>query len=219
LRVVASEITGSGTVNAVGGARSDGGVFAPGGFVRFEANLNTYNGNISGASAGSFISFPTAPVPANQPSLRIISLGGVAAPANPNATLASPDITFPQAVDTGVTLQIGASNVPLGTQVTIKVVPAVGDPTSTTTDGLAGTVADSTAQATVTLPPGAGVITASATFNVSGGGGGSLALNTLPLIDGARPQRVEVVAGSDGTSRTYLIAKSGARFEVGTGLR
>jgi hypothetical protein len=91
-----------------------------------------------------------------------------------------------------------------------------------TTNGLDGTVASSSAQATVTLPPGAGIITASATFNVAGGGGGGgggMAFNSLPLIDGARPTQVEVVAGADGVSRTYLVAQSGARFEIGQALR
>ena len=88
---------------------------------------------------------------------------------------------------------------------------------------MTGTLASSTAQATVTLPPGAGIISATATFNLTagggGGGGGDLALNALPLIDGERPQQMQVVTTADGRSRTYLIARSGARFEVGQALR
>ena len=59
--------------------------------------------------------------------------------------------------------------------------------------------------------PGWFVVTASATFNVSG----SNLQARLPLIDGERPDKVEVMAMADGSSRTYLIARSGARFEIG----
>jgi len=223
LRVVGSEITGSGTIEAGGGFRGDGGLRAPGAFVRFEAGLNTFTGPVNAASGGSFLSFPTAPVPANQPSLRIASLGGSQAPALATATLTNPDITFANAISAPVTLQMAASNVPLGTTINIKVVPANGTPTTAVTGGLTGTLASSTAQATVTLPPGAGIISATATFNLTagggGGGGGDLALNALPLIDGERPQQMQVVTTADGRSRTYLIARSGARFEVGQALR
>jgi hypothetical protein len=128
--------------------------------------------------------------------------------------LITPDITFANAIQTAINVAVAASNVPLGTTVNIKVIPATGSPTTGTTSGLAGSVASSTASAMVTLPPGAGVITATATFNT-----GQQALNMLPLINGERPAQVEVVAEADGTSRTYLIAKSGARFEVGQSLR
>jgi hypothetical protein len=211
VRIVATEFTGTGTIWVGGGARPDG-PRASGGFVRIEASINTYAGTIDSAAGGSFLSFPTAPIPANLPTLRITSVAGTAAPQNPKAGLLSPDITFANAISTPITVQVAASNVPLTTPVNIKVVPAVGSPVSTTTGGLSGTVASSSASALVTLPPGAGVVTASATFNVSGQ---QALLNSLPLIDGERPTQVEVVAEADGRSRTYLIAKSGARFEVG----
>ncbi|HEY7186235.1 MAG TPA: hypothetical protein VH436_06790 [Vicinamibacterales bacterium] len=101
----------------------------------------------------------------------------------------------------------------------IRVSPAIGSPSTTTTSGLAGTLANSSAQATVTLPPGAGVITATATFNVSSGQSAGILPGTLPLIDGEKPEQVEVLAMADGTSKTFLVARSGARFEVGQALR
>jgi hypothetical protein len=215
VRIVATEITGPGTIYLQGGTRSTGANPASGGFVRLESSFNTYNGSIVGSAGGSFISFPTAPLPTNQPQLRITAINGTSAPTSPTASLTAPDISFPTAIETPVTLDVAASNVPLGTTVNIRVAPAVGSPTTATTNGLSGTVASSTAQATVTLPPGAGVVTATATFNV----GGSFASNALPLIDGERPQQVEVVALADGTSKTFLVARSGARFEVGEARR
>jgi len=108
--------------------------------------------------------------------------------------------------------------VPVNTTVTVKVVPASGTPTTSTSSELTGSTASSTASATVTLPPGAGVITATATFNVADLVA-SMGLRGLPMIDGQPPQRVEVTAMPDGTSRTFLVAESGARFEWSQGLR
>jgi hypothetical protein len=136
----------------------------------------------------------------------------LAAPTAPTAALGSPDITFANAVEGAVTVEVAASNVPMGTTVNIRVVPATGAPTTAVTSGLTGaSVADTTAQASVTLPPGAGVVTATATFNVGGGG---VALNSLPLIDGERPTQVEVMALADGTSRAYYVTPSGRRREM-----
>jgi hypothetical protein len=222
VRIVAREFTGAGTINVSPGLRGTGNQPAAGGHVRIETNLNTYTGNITGAGAGSFLAFPTAAVPANQPVLRITSVGGIAAPANPAASLATPDITFPSDVVAPVTLTVAANNVPTGTPVNIRVVPASGQPTTATTSGLTGSFGSSTATASVTLPPGAGVVTASASFSIAGGGegpGGGAAFNSLPLLDGKPPERVEVVALADGSSRAYLVAASGARFEWGNATR
>lgn len=219
VRIVAQQFTGAGVIYVGGGVHYDGSVpRATGGFVRIETGSNTFTGIIDGAAGGSFISFPTAPIPVTQPLLRITSVAGSAAPASPSATLTAPDITFANPISSPVTVQIAASNVPLGTAVTIKVVPATGAPTTATSAGLAGSVASSTASATVTLPPGAGVITATATFNAADLSA-ALFPGGLPMLNGQPPQHVEVAAMADGTSRTYLVAAGGARFELGRGLR
>jgi hypothetical protein len=67
----------------------------------------------------------------------------------------------------------------------------------------------------VSLPPGAGIITASASFTVTVGLAAGLLPANLPLLDGAKPERVEVVAQTDGTTKMYLIGRSGTRFEWG----
>ena len=212
---VAGEFTGTGIIWVAGGYHGDGTARASGGVVRIETALNTFTGAIDNAAGGSFISFATAPIPANSPTLRIATLGGVAAPSSPTASLTVPDITFQQGIETSVTLAISASNVPLGTLVQIKVVPATGQPTTATSNGLSGSVANSNAEATVTLPPGAGILTASATFNVAAGQMAGLLPASLPTINGERAEQVEVVAQADGRSTVYLVAKSGARFELG----
>lgn len=216
VRIVAQEFTGAGTIDVRGGTRNNGLSPAAGGVVRIETAINTFTGNISGASGGSFLSFPTTAVPTNQPQLHVVSIAGQNAPTNPSASLAVPDITFASAIEAPVTVNIAANNVPLGTTVNVRVVPSVGQPTNATSTALAGTLASSTATATVTLPPGPGILTASATFTVGGSGGGGAASNMLPMIDGRRPERMEVATLADGRSRTYLVSHSGVRFEVGT---
>jgi hypothetical protein len=212
IRVVAQQIEGNGGINVTGGVRGDGTQPASGGYVRFEAGSNTYSGLITGAVGGSFVSFPTAPIPLNQPQLHIVSIDGNSAPAAPSGSLSNPDITFANAVNAPVTLTVNANNVPLGTMVNIRVVPAVGEPTTATSAQLAGTFGASSATAQVTLPPGAGLISATATFNLGAAGQG--ALNGV-RFDGELAQRMEVVTQPDGTSKTFVIARSGARFEIG----
>jgi len=212
VRIVAQEIAGTGQI-WVNGANRGGNTAptAPGGYVRFESAFLTYSGQITGAVGGSFVSVPTAPLPANQPQLRISSIGGEAAPAAPKASVSSPDITFQNPVGT-VPLVVSASYVPAGTTVSIRVTPAIGSPTTATTTPLSGPVDDLSAQADVVLPPGAGVVTATATFNLSAQQ--QQALNGM-RFDGELAQRMEVVTQPDGTSKTFVIARSGARFEIG----
>jgi hypothetical protein len=142
---------------------------------------------------------------------------------SPSASLVTPDITFASPIDAPVSITVAASNVPLGTTVNLRIVPATGQPTTGTTSGLIGTVASSTAAGNVTLPPGAGVVTASASFSIAsgggGGGGGAAALNMPMLIDGRPFERVEVTAQADGSSRAYLIAQNGVRFEFASASR
>jgi hypothetical protein len=218
VRIVAQEIAGSGSIYLGGGSRANGGLRAPGGLLRMEAAVNTFGGQINDAAGGSFLAFPTSPIPANQATLRITAIGGQNTPPTPQAALTAPDITFPAAVTAPVTLFVAGSNIPLGTPVTIKVVPAVGEPTAAVTSGLSGSEANSTAEATVTIPPGAGIVTASASFTLTGTNAAYVP-RALPTIDGEKPQRVEVVAGGDGTSRAYLVGRSGARFELGVATR
>ena len=215
VRMVASLIEGTGQIVVIGGVRGNGTQTAAGGYVRFEASSNTYSGLITGAVGGSFVSFPTAPLPLNQPQLHISSIEGNAAPAAPSGSLSNPDITFATALTAPVTLTVNANNVPLGTVVNIRVAPALGEPTTATSAPLGGSFASSTATALVTLPPGAGLISATATFNVGGGGGGGGGAALGVRFDGELAQRMEVQTQPDGTSKTFLIARSGARFEIG----
>lgn len=219
VRIVATSFTGSaaGVINVQGGLQGAASPRAAGGVVRIEAASNTYSGSTTGASSGTFVQFPTAPIPTNQPSLRITAVGLETAPSVPSGSVATPDVTFSEAVLDPINVQLAASNVPLGTSINLRIVPAIGSATTATSSALVGSVGNSTANATITLPPGAGVITATATFSLGGGGGGAenRLLPNLPLLDGEPPAFAEVMATGDGLSKTFLVSRTGARFELG----
>ena len=215
LRIVAHRVIGSANLNLGGGFRPGDLLRSAGGLLRVETDSNEAQFTIDGVGGGSYISFPTAPVPTNQPLLRITQLNGQAAPPAPRALLSAPDVSFASSVETPVSVTVQGMNVPLGTAVNIKVVPAAGAVTTAVTTGLTGSVGDSTAQATVSLPPGAGIITATATFTVTPPVQGALFPNGLPTIDGEKPDRVEVTAMADGKSHTFLLTPSGRRLEFG----
>jgi hypothetical protein len=101
VRLVANTITGQGVIDitggSVGGASSVGQQGSAGGFgyIRAEAfNLtgfipSTINTPVSGG-------LPSSAVPTNLPTLQIVSVGGVAAPASPAGSFqGSPDIVLP----------------------------------------------------------------------------------------------------------------------------
>ena len=158
---------------------------------------------------GSFVSFPTAPLPANQPQLRISSIGGEAAPAAPKASLSSPDVTFQTAVGT-VPLVVSELR-PVGTTVNIRVSPAIGSATTATTTPLSGPVDNLTAQAESSCLRAPG---RHGHGDVQPQRQQQQVLNGM-RFDGELAQRMEVVTQPDGTSKAFVIARSGARFEIG----
>jgi hypothetical protein len=104
-----------------------------------------------------------------------------------------------------MTVALAASNVPLGTTVNVTVSPVTGGNNSALSSPLAGTLAASTASASVTIPTDrASVISASATF-------------TLAALPGAGPlyasgeeiERVRVAAVLGGRATVTYITKSG----------
>jgi hypothetical protein len=196
VRVVASKISGAGTIST--------------GRLRIEASTSTFTGGVPAGT--SFTQFPARPIPTALPTLRVTSVNGVAAPANPSGSLAAPDLNFPSAITGSVTVNIGASNVPTGTQVFVRVVPTNSAFTATTatSTALAGTLDNSTATASIGIPPGVGSMTISATFQITP----LFSQLKLPTVDGAVPALAEVVVGKDGASHFYLLGKEGSRVEM-----
>jgi len=199
VRLVATTLTGSnGTIDVRGGGTFGG---SPG-RVRIEAYTNTATITFT-ANVAPSVTQPTVVTLPNTPTLRIASVAGVAAPASPASSFSNPDIVLPASTANPVAVNLEASNIPLGTTVTVKVTGQTGAATSATSTGLSGTVASSTASASVTIPTNQpSIISATATFTlVSLGVGGPV------YAQGEAVERVQVTAVHGGPSIvTYLTA-------------
>jgi hypothetical protein len=163
IHLIAPTISGAGTLDVSGGTTVSGAGYTSGGggvgWILLSANSNTFTGTELGfAFAGAFY-IPTPILPG---SVTITSINGVAAPANPVGDPTIPDVTIAAAGN--VTVNIAASQVPIGTQVTLTLIPSVGAPVSTTCVGLAGTIAASVATCSITFPTGVSLTSATATW-------------------------------------------------------
>ena len=212
VRLVATAITGSsGQILVAGGSASGiaNGGSGSAGRIRIEAFTNTLGAGFGSVPASAVSSGqPTTVVLTNTPTLRIASIAGVAAPASPTGSFSAPDVTLPAGTTNPVTVAIAAANVPLGTIVTLTV-SGVNDGSATGSAALSGTVASSSASASVTIPTAQpSVISASATFVLADLGGGPV------YADGEPVERVRVSAAASGVSRLSYITRSGREVMV-----
>jgi hypothetical protein len=160
IRLVAPAFAGTGAVTAAGGGAgfnviNCGSQSNPGGsgVVRLEFFQSTFTGTTAG---NLYTATPVnlfVPAATSQPSIMVTSIGGVAVPASPTGSFTVPDVTVNSSAP--LTVNISASNIPLGTIPTVYFsTENFPDQKITATAGLAGSVAASTTTATVTLNPG-----------------------------------------------------------------
>ncbi|MEK7829899.1 MAG: hypothetical protein AAB401_02375, partial [Acidobacteriota bacterium] len=212
VRLIANVITGSSVLNVIGGSGA-GGCGAGGGYgyVRVEAfNFNGFN--VDSSPKEFTLGQPGLVTLANVPTLRINSVGGVNAPASTAGTFhATPDITLPTTQTNPVAVALQAANIPLGTTIEVRLTPASGNPASVQSTPLAGTVAASTATASLTLPTGQSLIYATASIDLTGSNSAQL----KPLfIEGERVRKIEVGANFGGASDVVYVTESGRRVRL-----
>lgn len=158
IRLVAPTIAGTGTITAgrsVSGCSCGcGGSSAQwngaNGAVRLEAFQNTFSGNVSGTlnrgtPFGLFL-------PATIPTVKVLTIGGVAVNMSPTGSFTIPDVTVNS--NSPLLVQIQAQNVPVGTTVTLFIFPENGPDQTISSSPLNGTLASSSATAMLTLPSG-----------------------------------------------------------------
>ena len=201
IRLVVTTITGSGGLINVSGA---GSVYGAGSIGRIRVEAFTNTATINYAQVPS-IAQPGALALPGTPTLMITSVAGVGAPASPTGAYATPDITLPAGTANPMTIGLTASNIPLGTAVTVTVKPLDGAASSATSTALSGALAASTASASLTIPTNQpSVISASATFTLAAIPG------TGPLFaQGEAIEQVRVAAVLGGPSRVVYITRSG----------
>lgn len=218
VRLVSHSIAGTGSIDVTptfpGSYTWVAGAY---GRIRIEAVSSTATFTFPGTWAGnppaSVLSFASQALPVtlpNHPTLTITSVGGVSAPATLTGSFATPDFVLPVGTS-NPSVGFAASNIPLGTTLTVTVRGRTGGVISTaTSSGLAGSLASSTASATVTVPTDQpGVISATSSFTVVADGGGG------PLYaDGEPVERVLVTSTLGRGSEVTYITVSGREFVV-----
>jgi hypothetical protein len=123
IRLVCANLTGNGTVNALGGSYW---VTAGNGRIRIERN--TTDGGLLVAPDASLLPLqasdtPLLWMPADGPSVRVVSVGGKDVPADPRSTfgVTGADVTLPPGATTTVVVE--TANVEDASQVIVRVAP------------------------------------------------------------------------------------------------
>lgn len=203
IRLIATTLSGNGAISATGGTgasteTSAGGSGAPG-RIRFEAQTMSRT-----AATTPQFSFgaPGAVFLTGLPSLRIASVAGIAAPLVPTG---SADIVLPVDQPNPVQVVVNAVNVPLGNTATVTLTPATGNATSVVTNALNGTVAQSSASASIAIPDGPNTLLASVSFTVTE----AQSVAFQGVTDGEPVREVRLLASLTGASQTVLVTASG----------
>jgi len=161
VRIVATTLIGSVGIDVSGGAG------ASPGRIRVEALTNSATVN-GGNPGGVTVGAPDV-VSLDVVGLRIAAIGGVRAPAAPGGSYATPDVVLPAGVTSPVVVTLEASQIPLGTTITVIATPLSGAPVVATSTPLTGTTVAATATATLAVPTNQpSIISASAAFTLSG---------------------------------------------------
>lgn len=204
IRLIANTISGNGNLSANGGnggagySSADGGAGGAG-RIRFEATNIIRSGGTS--TPPMTYGVPSDIVPSTIPTLVISSIGGVSSPIIPKGSFSSPDITLPFNIQNPVTVIVSAGNIPSGTSVSLKSIPATGS-ISTATGTLVGTDASSSVSMPITISKSIqSVLTASVTFQLASLGIGPIYAEGEPV----EKVRVEAAIGKNSTI-TYITA-------------
>jgi len=154
IRLVAPAIGGSGFLQAVGGSCCPGNGYNTGanGFIRLDTYYDSFSNNFGGTPYAIGSTLSVSPPTIHPPSITVVSVDIVTLPQPPTGSAQNPDAT----IDTSspVTVTIQAAYIPVGTVLTLHIMSDNDTEQTVQTTALAGTLASSTATATVTFPSG-----------------------------------------------------------------
>lgn len=213
IHLIANTISGGGSIQVYDGS----GQATKGGYVRTEANTNTFS-NIIGASGISLTSVPSPPLPTGLGTITIQSIGGVAVPANSGGGVPSKvDITFPTPQTAPVSVVVATTNIPLNTAFTLILATTTaaqggtGQVITATGTISSGTVAAGSGSTTVSLPVGTSIIDVIAAFQLP-----TAQAMQLEKAIGEKVARVEVRSRLGGDAGMDYITVSGRRINAST---
>lgn len=159
VRLVASSLRGTGSVDCLGAWGGDGEMSGLG-RVRLDVLDDNFGGQIGAVVTRGFqpIIIPSA---GHLPQLTITSIAGVPVSAPPTGVLSTPDAVLSAQQNNPIPIVVQCSNLPLGTPITVSVKPMNGSPVSAVGYN-AGTLGSSTATVSLNIPRGGGLIYATA---------------------------------------------------------
>ena len=161
VRLVATALVGNGSIDV------NGGPGASPGRIRIEAFANSATVS-GGASGGVTVGTPDT-LSLGMVGLRIAAIAGVRTPPAPGGAYGTPDVVLPAGTASPVTIALEASQIPLGTTITVTATPLSGAPVVATSTPLVGTVPAATATATLAIPTTQpSIISATAAFTLTG---------------------------------------------------
>jgi hypothetical protein len=167
VRLVASVLKGNGRINTLGGPTTGcGGGYgnAGNGRVRLDGFDIQFSGNIDGVSSRGYQPI-IIPVPAQGAQLNVMSVGGAPVSASPTGQIATPDAILSAQQNNPIPIVVSCANIPLNTQIIVRVTPANGAVVSGTGFNSTGTLSSSTATISLTMPRGGGIIYATAAIS------------------------------------------------------
>ncbi|MGH8553272.1 MAG: hypothetical protein ACRERS_08255, partial [Methylococcales bacterium] len=197
---------GAGTFNSCALAASGGN--GSSGRIRLEAEVFQ---RTAATSPGYSFAQPQEIFVAGLPSLRIASVAGMPAPAQPTG---SADILLPAGTPNPVAVLFETTNVPLGNTVQLTVTPATGPAVSVISNAISGTEASGSASADVNIPTGPSILAATVSFTVLASTGQDLSR----YAQGEPVERVRLSTNPATGSTTTLITGSGREFSVPSNL-
>ncbi len=156
IRLIATTLAGTGSITAQGAGNGNG-------RIRFDALQNNFAGYVQNNAAFAQGYQPIIIQTNGQGGqLTITSIGGVPVSASPGGQLATPDAVLSAQQNNPIPVVVHCSNIPLNTQITVSVKPAIGAAVSATGLNSSGTLSSSTAAISINIPRGGGIIYATA---------------------------------------------------------
>lgn len=142
IRLVANSLNVGGALRATDNLGSSSSRL---GVIRLEGGTINFTGTSTPAAVLSPVN--SAIVSSTQPTLRIVSIGGSSVPSYAGSRFDTVDLLLANQLQDPIAVQVAATNIPVGTQITIGF---FGSPSATTTPGtLSGSLENSTATATI----------------------------------------------------------------------
>lgn len=224
IRLVASTVSGNGTISAIGSS-IDGnlewntagtGYYICGpnysnespnggaGRIRIESETLTRTVATNPLYAGGIPNVLSVP---GLPTLSIVNVGGIAVPATPTG---SGDVLLPKGLPNPVTVALATKGVTVGSTIKLRVLPVSGVAITATSAPTTGVTDNASTRVDIDLPVGQNVLQASVTYTVVAALGDALST----YAQGERVEKVRLNATLGGPSMATLITVSGKEFDV-----